>query len=155
MRWGQAGNVLIKLDCLEQFNSPFNKGFGLSGGEDTHLFERLYRKGVRAVWSNEAIVRENIPSSKANLRWILRRAHFNGNTLALAERALAVSKKLVFIRIFKGLGRILQGTILFLPSICSGRASVVRSLTVVARGVGMITGILGCKVEEYRRIHGT
>lgn len=154
IRWGATCNALIKRSFLDQLAGPFDARFGLTGGEDTHLFERLHLIGARMVWSNEAIVKENIPSSRTNLSYILRRAHFGGNTLALTERALGSSKKYLFIRLGKGAGRILQGLVLFLPSLLFGLASGVKSLTYLARGVGMITGILGYKFEVYKRVNG-
>ncbi len=155
LRWGITGNVLFKRECLDLLEGPFEARFGLTGGEDTLLFERLYYAGVRMVWCNEAMVWETIPPSRTNLAWILRRAHFNGNTLALAERALGASGKKLFIRLLKGAGRLLQGMLLLLPTMLLGPALAARSLVCIARGVGMITGVCGYKLEEYKKIHGT
>ncbi len=155
LRWGKTGNVLFKCECLDLLEGPFDARFGLTGGEDTHLFERLYYTGVYMVWCNEAMVWETMPPSRTNLAWILRRAHFNGNTLALAEKALGASGKKLFTRLLKGAGRLFQGILILLPSLLLGRASAARSLVYMARGVGMITGVCGCKLEEYKKIHGT
>lgn len=154
IRWGSTCNTLIKREYLDRLDGPFDQSFGMTGGEDTHLFERLYLMGACLVWSDKAVVRENVPPSRSNLRWILCRSHFGGNTLALTERALGASNTRLLVRLLKGTGRIFQGSVLLLPSIIFGFAPAVRSLTLIARGVGMITGICGYKLEEYKSVHG-
>lgn len=155
IRWGSTGNVLIKCELLDRLDIQFDHKFGLTGGEDTHFFERLYRLGAKMIWSDEAVIRENIPLSRANIRWLLRRSHFGGNTLALTEKDLAPSKNWAIFRFLKGIGRILQGCMLLLPSLLFGRTSAVKSLSCIARGAGMLTGIFGLKFEEYKIIHGS
>lgn len=155
IRWGATNNVLLKREFLDRLAGPFDIKFGLTGGEDTHLFERLYRLGACMVWSNEAIVRENVPQSRTNVKWILLHYYNFGSMLALCDRALEKKKKWLLPRIFKGLGRIIQGSILLLPSLLFGYAAAIKSLTYLARGVGMIAGIFGYKLEEYKRVHGS
>jgi succinoglycan biosynthesis protein ExoM len=155
IRCGATNNVLIKRQFLDLLEGPFDVRFGLTGGEDTHLFERLYRLGACMVWSNEAIVRENVAGSRTNLKWILLHAYNFGSKLALCDRALKNPKNWLLPRAFKGIGRIVQGSILLLPSLLFSYASAIKSLTYIARGVGMIAGIFGCKVEEYKRVHGS
>ncbi len=154
IRWGATNNVLIKREFLDKLDGPFDQRFGLTGGEDTHLFERLHRMGAIMVWSNEAIVRENIASSRANLRWLLLHSYSFGSMLASCDRALETQKKWLITRFIKGVGRIFQGSISFLPSLFLGYASAAKSLTYIARGAGMLTGICGYKLEEYKRVHG-
>ncbi|MDX2205231.1 MAG: glycosyltransferase family 2 protein [Hyphomicrobiaceae bacterium] len=43
---------------------PFDRDFGVSGGEDLDLFMRLERRGRRIVWCAEAGVRETIPADR-------------------------------------------------------------------------------------------
>ncbi|OPZ74287.1 MAG: Glycosyl transferase family 2 [Firmicutes bacterium ADurb.Bin456] len=155
IRWGATNNVLIKRELLDRLEGPFDPAFGLTGGEDTHLFERLHRLGARMVWSNEAVVRENVPSSRTNVKWILLHYYSFGSKLAQCDRALATSKNWLIIRLIKGVGRILQGSLLFLPSLFLGYAAAVKSLSHIARGAGMLAGICGCKSEEYKVIHGS
>ncbi len=155
IRWGATNNVLIKREFLDRLEGPFDPGFGLTGGEDTHLFERLHRLGACMIWSNEAVVRENVPSSRANLKWLLLHAYSFGSMLASCDRAMATNKKWLVIRLIKGVGRIFQGSLLFFPSLFLGYASAAKSLAYIARGAGMLTGICGCKSEEYKMIHGT
>jgi len=154
IRWGATNNVLIKREFLDRLEGPFDKSFGLTGGEDTHLFERLYRMGACMVWSNEALVRENTPASRTSLKWILLHSYNFGSMLALCDRALENPKKWLITRLLKGTGRILQGSILLLPSLLFGCASATKSLTYIARGAGMIAGMFGYKLEEYKKVHG-
>jgi hypothetical protein len=154
LRWGATNNVLIKREFLDRLEGPFDINFGLTGGEDSHLFERLYRMGACMVWSNEAVVRENTPGSRTNLKWILTHAYSFGSMLASCDRALEKPKSWLVTRLIKGTGRILQGSVLLLPSLLLGYASAAKSLTYIARGAGMLTGIFGYKLEEYKRVHG-
>lgn len=76
-----AGNLLIRCAVLEDMTAPwFDPAFALSGGEDREFFVRLQRAGKSFAWSDEARAYGDIPETKDNLSWLLRRAYSVGNS---------------------------------------------------------------------------
>jgi len=53
----------------------FDPQFALSGGEDQDFFVRLSKAGKRFAWSDEARAHGDVPDTRANLGWLLRRAY--------------------------------------------------------------------------------
>lgn len=148
-------NVLIDRVILNSLAGPFDPRFALSGGEDTLLFMQLHRCGARIVWCDEAYTSEYVPISRSkSLGWLLRRSYRVGNSLALCEKAVGSTSIQLSIRGAKGIVRVLQGLLGLVPSFLLGRAHTVRNLAYIARGIGMILGLMGHKFQEYRRANG-
>ncbi|MGZ3157855.1 MAG: glycosyltransferase [Burkholderiaceae bacterium] len=80
MEFGGAGNVMGKRDAIERPVARFNPAFGLTGGEDTDFFYRLFLSGRRLVWCNEAWATEPVPDARLTLQWIRRRGYRDGQT---------------------------------------------------------------------------
>lgn len=149
-----AGNVLIRTRTFEEVGEYFDEELGLTGGEDTLFFARVYEAGYKLVWADEAVVYEWTPGSRANARWILRRAYRLGNSRSLYERYSKAGASVRAVRTVKGGGRIVQG-LLLLP-VCAllaplrGRHVLVKPLIHLCRGAGMLAGLIGVRYEEYR-----
>ena len=80
VKYGGAGNVLVKKDALGLPLQKFDSAYGLSGGEDTDFFYRLYHMGRRMVWCDEALVSEQVPVNRLTLKWVRHRAYRSGQT---------------------------------------------------------------------------
>jgi succinoglycan biosynthesis protein ExoM len=80
MEFGGAGNVLAKRSVIENPKARFNPAYGLTGGEDTDFFYRLFLSGRRLVWCNEAWASEPVPENRLTLQWIRRRGFRGGQT---------------------------------------------------------------------------
>jgi succinoglycan biosynthesis protein ExoM len=80
MRYGGAGNVLLRRSVLALPGPWFDPGFGLTGGEDLDWFYRLHLAGMRLVWCAEAGASEAVPAARLQLRWARRRAFRGGQT---------------------------------------------------------------------------
>ena len=80
VKFGGAGNVLVKKDALCLPVQQFDLTYGLSGGEDTDYFYRLYSMGRRMVWCDEALVSEQVPANRLTLKWVRHRAYTSGQT---------------------------------------------------------------------------
>lgn len=79
MQNAAAGNALIKATTLRKNAGPFDQRFGLSGGEDTHLFGVLiYKHHARFVSCLEACVKEKVSIARCNRDWLLRRSFRGG-----------------------------------------------------------------------------
>ncbi len=70
---GGTGNALVRASTVRG-RFAFNPRFGLSGGEDTDFFHRLWRSGAVVVWCQEAGLTESVPEERMTVRWLLRRA---------------------------------------------------------------------------------
>lgn len=79
---GYTGNVLIRRSVLSGMRGPFDPAFSQTGGEDAMLFHDLQARGVRMAWARHAAVSEAVPLARANLRWLVRRAYWGGQTYA-------------------------------------------------------------------------
>lgn len=78
---GGTGNALMRASAVRG-RFAFNPRFGLSGGEDTDFFHRLWRSGAVVVWCQEARLTEAVPEERMTVRWLLRRAIRTGQTYA-------------------------------------------------------------------------
>lgn len=153
LKLAATNNVLIKKSILES-DSPFNERFALSGGSDTYFFMGLYLSGAKIIWANNAVVVDKVPVSRLNARWLIQRAYRSGITLSICIRDYEKSRFNKFKRLLKGIGRIIQGVLLLLPSFFKGKGTVVKSIQYISRGVGNIMGLIGVQYDEYKKIHG-
>lgn len=75
---GYTCNVAMRRSAIADLR--FSLPLGTTGGEDTLFFEEANEKGLRFAYAPDAIVVEEIPDSRANLRWLLRRRFRSGQT---------------------------------------------------------------------------
>jgi glycosyltransferase involved in cell wall biosynthesis len=153
-RRGGSCNCLIDARVFRQLGLRFADAYGETGGEDTHLFWRVAALGEPVVWCDEAVVVEWIPPERATLGWLLRREYREGGTVALVERDLGASAMRRVERMVRGAARIGQGLLQAGMSPPVGprlTARAVQGAKLVARGAGMIAGVLGVRFREYAR----
>ncbi len=74
-----GGNCLVKAALLKEMDTPFDPRYGITGGEDTHLFETLQRRGCRFVSCREAVAYEYIPPSRTSVSYLFRRSMKGGS----------------------------------------------------------------------------
>lgn len=151
-RDARTGNVLIRRSTLMSVPGPFDIAFGRTGAEDTMLFRDLSERGARFVWCDEAIVREEVPTQRANLNWLLRRSYRLGQTYVLSEVARLTG--------MHRLARVLQlgGRALFQLLIAAGTAILVlpfsriasiRWLRITLAQCGKLSALVGHRYHEY------
>ena len=149
-----AGNLLIRRAVLEETGAPwFDPQFALSGGEDRDFFVRLQRAGKRFAWSDEARAHGDVPGSRANLGWLLKRAYSVGN-----------SDMIVLLKYRPGPGRraaelakILAALLLSPPAavILAGSPNRrVIPLQKLFRAAGKLGAMFGVHYNEYAVVHG-
>ncbi|WP_085315223.1 glycosyltransferase family 2 protein [Derxia lacustris] len=79
-------NFLLDMDKLRDEPRPFfDEAFGLSGGGDTVFFRKLFFRGHPMAWSDEAFIYEEVPVSRASLKWLRQRRFRVGNHAARWE----------------------------------------------------------------------
>jgi succinoglycan biosynthesis protein ExoM len=81
-------NCLIDLSAIAVLGDrPFPAEFGLTGGEDSVFFRKLFFAGIKMAWAEEAVVYEEIAASRASIGWMRRRWYRHGNAGVRAELA--------------------------------------------------------------------
>lgn len=93
----RTDNALVHRKVLDGLAGPFDETFGLTGGEDVDLFERLLRRGVRLVAVEAAPVFEDLPAERATVRWLARR-HFNNGLICtrILRRGMSSGAQLAY-----------------------------------------------------------
>jgi len=147
-----TNNVLVKAEILRDLKPTFDNRFALIGGSDCFLFLNLHKAGHKITWVDDAIVYDNIPSSRTNLKWILFRAYRQPSSYSSVEKELYPSWITQSIRVLKGLALIGIGLFRLLPSLLIGKAAMVNSLLYLCRGFGTLGGLIGLFYEEYKNI---
>jgi succinoglycan biosynthesis protein ExoM len=144
-----TANVLICRKVITSVRA-FDERFGLTGGEDTHFFLRVRKAGFNIICSGGAVVYESVPTSRASLRWILRRAYQSGNSWVLCESTVdhRISSRLS--RLAKASARILQGVIAVCVAPVFGKAALAQALSNLFLGAGMIAALAGRNFEAYQ-----
>ncbi len=155
MHYATTSSVLIRRSVLDLVPGPFDPAFGMSGGEDTHLFAQLRERGCSLVWSERAVVHEGIPPSRTTSDWLLKREFRRGQTLGLTLRHRGASPPLLVRRAAKGLVEIGVGLAETVSGLPRGRARWFRGVRRIGFGVGILSGLVGRQLQEYEVIHGS
>ena len=149
-----AGNLLIRRSVLEEIPRPwFDPAFALSGGEDRDFFVRLKLAGKQFAWSDEARAHGDIPETRANLRWLLRRAYSVGNSdmlVVLKHRPGPIRLALELAKIMASLLLSPLGAVILAPS--PNRRVI--PLQKLFRAAGKLGAMAGTRYNEYAVIHG-
>jgi succinoglycan biosynthesis protein ExoM len=80
IRTGYTCNVLLRTGSDSLRGRRFSLARGQTGGEDTELFDQMYRAGGRIAFSPEAWVDEVVPRARAAFDWLGRRRFRVGQT---------------------------------------------------------------------------
>lgn len=146
-----AGSMLIRRSTLEHYlDEPFLHDFAFTGGGDEEFFYRCRRDGRSFAWADEAHVFETMPPSRITVGYVLRRMFRKGTGATRVERKFAGNLGGAMRRWCKGVGLIASGTVSLPITALGGRAAVMRSLVMAARGTGRIAAEFGILYEEYR-----
>jgi succinoglycan biosynthesis protein ExoM len=154
IRYATTSNVLIRRTALDAVEGPFDPAFGMSGGEDTHLFAQMREAGCVLVWSDRAVVEELVPDSRVTTGWILRREYRRGQTLSLSLRARGAGRVRTVRRVINGAVQIGAGVAGAAVGLFRSRHHTVRGVHRMMFGAGMLTGLAGLRHLEYREVHG-
>lgn len=135
----KTGNLILNCKSLKEFNVFFDSRFNSTGSEDSYFGRQLIKKGAKIQWASKAIVYEEIPRSRANLKWLIKRKYRVSCTytyvLKLEKKYFFLFKKL-FVSVLYVLFGIAGCLLLFLP--IKKRFWGVLKLT---EGIGGIIGL--------------
>jgi succinoglycan biosynthesis protein ExoM len=150
-----TNNLLVRYKTLMRLDGPFDETMGLVGCDDTALGLNLAKIGCKMVFTNKALAYEHVPISRTKLKWILQRIYRDGSTVWLLN-----PQKNAYSFFKTGVGaliRIFTGIILAIPALVIalflGFHFFVKTLKLMVRGAGIITGLFGKSYEEYKHAY--
>jgi glycosyltransferase involved in cell wall biosynthesis len=153
--WPRTGNVLIRRAALEDPPLRFRDSYGITGGSDSMLFLEMARRGASMIWCDEAVVHEAVPSTRTNLRWVLRRSFRLGNTHTRFDRDLSGTRRTMALRAVKAAGWVVTGLVrVVVAALRLDRRGMVVGAERVVRGAGMAAAFGGFAFNEYGRKRG-
>lgn len=101
-----TSNVLIDMDIVRSNSLRFLEELGRTGGEDTVFFHQMHEVGARFVYEPDAVVFEDVPDLRANMRWVQTRKYRSGQTHGMLTKkfdpasfrklGISASAKMVF-----------------------------------------------------------
>jgi hypothetical protein len=149
-----AGNLFLARTRLAAMTPPwFDPAFALTGGEDCDFFLRLSREGARFAWCDEARCFGDVPDSRANLGWALKRAYSIGNSdmrVLLKHRPGMATRALEACKILGALLLSLPLAVILSPSPNHRLAPLAK----LCRAAGKLTAMMGWRYNEYATVHG-
>jgi len=151
-----TSNLLLDLETVRRLGLRFDSRFDNTGGSDTLFTGQLAAAGGVIRWCERAVTSEPVPPERATRTWVLARERRIGNTWSRVHLVLAhgrVETTAVVLRLLMGGMKLLAfGVIRFAAGIVGGdlgRRAVGECE--IARGRGLLLGLRGGRVEEYRR----
>lgn len=144
----RTGNALIRRAALLAIPGPFDERFALSGAEDSDMFARLLRTGVRVIAVDSAIVHEHLTPQRVRMRYLLRRRFYAGANSAriYCETAAEVSRSRESLRWLVSGVRLGVTGLLLLPA---GRTRAASRLVIAARDLGRWAHYSGFSFQPY------
>jgi glycosyltransferase involved in cell wall biosynthesis len=150
-----TNNVLVDANVYRSMTNWFDERLALTGGSDGLFFTKVAAGGHKIVWTNDARVHELIPPSRANPRWVYRRAYRFGLMSSFMAYDLRPSLVTRIRSLFTALVRLAKGCV-FLPlTLPLGRQYQITYIRHMYYGAGIIAGVTGRRFDEYKETHGT
>lgn len=146
-----TSNAIVKASLLKRLEGPFDPAYGISGGGDTHLFERLDQLGGRFIFCREAFVDEFLPPDRTRIGYLFQRNVKGGNTHA--RRAIEFSgNRRHWVRFSLAVKAVVYGCISLLGMLVTLPMKL-RSVFWMGRfasNVGRMMAVLGLIYKNYR-----
>jgi succinoglycan biosynthesis protein ExoM len=146
-----TSNCIFRADVLKEIEAPFDPRYGITGGEDTHLFARLEQQGACFVYCREGSVTEYLPPDRTCVSYLLKRALKGGNAHTRRIIEFAGSRK-IFVRFFMvckslGLG---SASLILMLSQCTSPLRRTKWLMKLASNIGRFLAAIGYHYQNYR-----
>ena len=144
-----TNNVFFPLDLCKQNDLFFDDSYVFMGGEDGDFFLRLSELGYKIAFNPDSIVHEITDSSRANLKWILKRSYYNGYS---GSHVRFKHDKNLLIKFFYSLKLCLVIMINLFALLLSpflGRKNVVRALSYLVKNLGKFIGCISDKPIDF------
>jgi GT2 family glycosyltransferase len=149
-----TNNALVRREVLERLPTCFDERMALTGGSDTHLFQRLARAGASIVWCDEALVHDHVPASRATSEWLVQRWYRVGSVTTFVRKDTQPLPKALLTTAAASARAAVVGVALSAAGVVGGKHVRVKGARWIAYAAGLVSGLRGMRYEEYRHIHG-
>jgi glycosyltransferase involved in cell wall biosynthesis len=149
---GYTGNSLLRVRSIEAFGLSFDRALNSAGGEDQLFFRQLLSRGGRITFAARAVATEHIPVERTTMRYLFQNAFSKGNRLAFCDLKIRPTLRTITIRLGKGVCLTLNGiAACVFWTLLRRTTPAVEALCLAARGLGMVSGLLGLRNNIYAR----
>ena len=149
---GWCGNCLVRVPSILNFGLTFDAALNFAGGEDQLFFRKLLANGGSIAYAERATAWEILPPERRSLGFTLKRSFRRGNSLAICDLRLRGDAGRMMLRALKGVAIVAIGVVQVVPfAVLRGTAAAVASASEIARGAGMLAGLIGVSYQAYRR----
>lgn len=135
-----SGNVFFPLNIVKENDIYFDEKYNFSGSEDTDFFRRLSKAGYKIGWNYNAVNFEIVQSSRANIKWILKRAFNNGYSVSgvkLSDKTNSFKKGFYIVEKFF---TVIINLVTIIFSIPFGMTEILNSLVRFNKNFGKLLG---------------
>lgn len=143
-----TGNLILRRKSLEKYNVWFDNRFNDTGAEDAYFGIQMLKKGAKIYWAEKAMVYENIPKERANLKWLIKRrfrvASTYSHNLKLEKKYNLLTKKIIV-----SLTYIITGIIMMIFIIMPTKKKY-WGIIKFYEGIGGFAGFFGIIHKEYK-----
>ncbi|THD45217.1 MAG: glycosyltransferase family 2 protein [Bradyrhizobium sp.] len=147
----RTGNALVRREALPHLRAPFSSRLDFVGGEDVQMFKQMIERGARIVSARHAVVFEERPVDRINLRWVVRRALRNGGTIVDLLWDDGGGFKTRSGRALRAGGEAIREAARVGALWNRDRTRAMRHLVAACQEAGMVLRVAGFRVEEYRK----
>lgn len=146
-----TNNVLIQIEALNKHHLQFDESRPFAGGTDSKLFRKAYLLGIPIIYCAEAIVYEDIPEERINMKWISKRYFRFGLTDGEYKKENSASWRFPLDRtraLIKNSFKSLIHLIAYNP------AKLRKRWIKVCLASGQILGYFKVRIDSYKEING-
>ena len=146
-----TNNVIVHIETLDQHQLKFDESRPLAGGTDSQLFRKARLLKIPMFYSAEAIVYEDIPAARVNMRWISRRNFRVGLTYGEYKKEQSSGWSFPINR----LRALLKHSLKALIHLIAYNPEKLRKRWIkVCLASGQILGFFRVRIDSYKDING-
>ena len=146
-----TNNVIVHIETLDQHQLKFDESRPLAGGTDSQLFRKARLLKIPMFYSAEAIVYEDIPAARVNMRWISRRNFRVGLTYGEYKKEQSSGWSFPINR----LRALLKHSLKALIHLIAYNPEKLRKRWIkVCLASGQILGFFRVRIDSYKEING-
>lgn len=147
-----TNNVIIHIETLNQHQLAFDESRPLAGGTDSKLFRKAHRLNIPLIYCAEAIVYEDIPKERINMRWIAKRNFRTGLTYGEYKKEHTTGWSFPINR----LRALLKHSLKALIHLIAYNPEKLRKRWIkVCLASGQILGFFRVRIDSYKEINGS
>lgn len=148
-----TNNVLVPLSFIADKKLQFDTTSPLEGGSDSIFFREAKSLGLSLIYCSNAIVYEEIPRSRATIKWLSKR-HFRIGIGAAKRNAKPSGLSRIKFMIFSLPTLVLRTLKALLQLAFIRKEKALKNWLKVCNRTGQIFGSLGLHVKSYKKIDG-